>query len=122
MGCTAPPKERAVLPPPPSASAGLLKITVTDGVLFHQAGAFKMDPYVLLKLSNQSFKSKVSIKGGKKPSFMETFSFIINSCHAEYGRNLQMTLMDRKKIGSDNFIGYGIVDLNPIINKKKSKE
>lgn len=33
-----------------------------------------------------------------------------------------MTLMDKKKIGTDNFIGFGIVDLNPVINLKKSKD
>lgn len=27
--------------------------------------------------------------------------------------------MDHKKIGADNFIGYGIVDLNPVINFTK---
>ncbi len=27
--------------------------------------------------------------------------------------------MDHKKIGADNFIGYGIVDLNPVINFSK---
>ena len=33
-----------------------------------------------------------------------------------------MTLMDKKKIGADNFVGYGIVDLNPVINLKKNKD
>jgi hypothetical protein len=30
--------------------------------------------------------------------------------------------MDKKKIGSDNFIGYGMVDLNPVIDLKKQKD
>ncbi len=33
-----------------------------------------------------------------------------------------MTMFDKKKLGADNFIGYGIVDLNPIINMKKKKD
>ena len=31
-------------------------------------------------------------------------------------------MMDKKKIGSDNQIGFGIVDLDPIIKMKKPKE
>lgn len=81
-----------------------------------------MDPYIILKLSNQTLTSKVVTKGGKKPNFSETFTFYINNYKKEYGRNLQMTLMDKKKIGTDNFIGFGIVDLNPVINLKKSKD
>lgn len=30
--------------------------------------------------------------------------------------------MDKKKIGADNFIGYGIVDLNPVINFNKDSQ
>jgi hypothetical protein len=30
--------------------------------------------------------------------------------------------MDKKKIGFDNFIGYGMVDLNPAIDLKKQKD
>jgi len=30
--------------------------------------------------------------------------------------------MDKKKIVSDNFIGYGMVDLNPVIDLKKHKD
>jgi len=33
-----------------------------------------------------------------------------------------MTLMDKKKIGSDNFVGFGLVDLNPVIDLKKSRD
>ena len=33
-----------------------------------------------------------------------------------------MMVMDQKKVGSDNQIGFGIVDLDPIINFKKPKE
>lgn len=122
MGCAAPKKQRKYIPPPLSTSAGTLNIKVTDGVLFHQASLFTMDPYVKLKLSNQEKTSKVVEKGGKTPNFNETFSFYINSSNKLYGRNLQMTLMDRKKIGGDNLVGYGLVDLNPVIDLKKKKD
>lgn len=38
-----------------------------------------MDPYIILKLSNQTLTSKVVTKGGKKPNFSETFTFYINN-------------------------------------------
>ena len=31
-------------------------------------------------------------------------------------------MMDKKKIGSDNEVGFGIVDLDPVINFKKPRE
>jgi len=49
--------------------SGLLKITVTNAVLFHQASLFKMDPYITLELSNQKYQTKVDFDGGKSPSF-----------------------------------------------------
>lgn len=58
-------------------------------------------------------------KGGKKPVFNQEFKFFINSCCKVYGRNLEIQVMDKKVIGADNFIGYGIVDLDPVINVKK---
>lgn len=61
-------------------------------------------------------------KGGKNPEFNETFTFYINSSNKVYGRNLQVTMMDKKKIGSDNFVGFGLVDLNPVIDLKKIKD
>lgn len=69
MGCTGPPKEKKEIPPVISSSAGILTITITNGVIFHQAGVFKMDPYLKLKLSNQEKTSKIVAKGGKSPNF-----------------------------------------------------
>jgi len=69
MGCTTYRKSPEFKLPPPSTSSGILKITITNGVLFHQAGAFKMDPYIILTLSNQTYTSKMVEKGGKKPVF-----------------------------------------------------
>lgn len=68
--------------------SGKLKITITNAVVFHKVSVFKMDPYVVLKLSNQTFTSKVAEDGDKEPNFSETFSFFINSCYKTHGRNL----------------------------------
>jgi hypothetical protein len=44
---------------------GKLKITITNAVIFHKVSSFKMDPYIILKLSNQIFTSKVIENGDK---------------------------------------------------------
>lgn len=67
------------MPKPLSNSTGILRITLINGIIFYQAGVFKMDPYAILKLSNQKLESKVVVKGSKKPIFNETFTFFINS-------------------------------------------
>ena len=46
----------------------------------------------------------------------------MNSCFKAHGRHLEVTLMDKKKVGGDAEIGFGIVDLDPIINLKKPKD
>lgn len=35
---------------------------------------------------------------------------------------MQMTMMDKNKIGSDNLIGLGLVDVNPVITNKKPRD
>jgi hypothetical protein len=48
---------------------GRLKITITSATIFHQVSVFKMDPYVNVKLSNQSFSTKVAEDADKNPTF-----------------------------------------------------
>ena len=62
------------------------------------------------------------MKGGKEPTFNETFTFFINSCYKIHGRNLEVLLMDQKKVGTDNEIGFGIVDLDPVVQFKKPRD
>ena len=72
MGCGASHKD-AVGPVRISTVTGRLKVTVSTAHIDYDASVFKMDPYVILKLSNQSFQTKVAVKADKSPSFMETF-------------------------------------------------
>jgi hypothetical protein len=48
---------------------GKLKITITGATIFHQVSVFKMDPYVSVKLSNQTFSTKVAENADKNPIF-----------------------------------------------------
>ena len=76
-------------------------MTISSANLTHETSVFKMDPYIKLKLSNQEQASKVAIKGGKEPVFNESFWFHINSCFRIDGRNLEIKIMDKNKVGSD---------------------
>lgn len=101
---------------------GRIKITLTNAHVDHGVSSFKMDPYVILKLSNQTQQTTVINKGDHDPLFNQSFVFHINSCYKNHGRNLEMLMMDKKKVISDAEIGFGIVDLDPVINFKKPKE
>lgn len=85
-----------------STVTGRLKVTVSTAHVDYDASVFKMDPYIILKLSNQVRQTKVAAKADKSPNYMETFEFHINSCYKVHGRNLEMLMMDKKKIGADN--------------------
>lgn len=75
-----------------------------------------MDPYIVVRLSNQRHETKVAVKGDTTPTFNQSFFFFINSCYKAKGRTLEVKVKDRNKVGSDKTVGYGIVDLDPIIN------
>lgn len=73
-----------------------------------------MDPYIKLKVSNQSATTNVVKKGGKEPVFNEVFEFFINSCYQVEGRHLEVEVWDCNKTG-DALIGVGMVDLDPVL-------
>jgi|JI10StandDraft_1071094.scaffolds.fasta_scaffold980368_1 Ca2+-dependent lipid-binding protein len=78
MGCGSGQKE-VTAPIRLRTVTGKLKITITSATIFHEVSVFKMDPYLLVRLSNQCFTSKVAEKADKTPTFNETFSFFVNS-------------------------------------------
>jgi hypothetical protein len=64
MGCGTGQKE-VTTPIRLKTVTGKLKITITTAVVFHKVSMFKMDPYVVVRLSNQVFTSKVIEDGDK---------------------------------------------------------
>ena len=64
MGCGSNQGE-AALPAKISTVTGSLKITVLNAFVKRDASVFKLDPYVIVKLSNQERTSKVVSKGDK---------------------------------------------------------
>lgn len=65
MGCGSNQKESSV-PVRLQTVNGTLKITIVDAKIEHMTSSlFSMDPYVNLKMSNQTATSTVQLKGGK---------------------------------------------------------
>lgn len=53
---------------------GVLRVTVKDAKIMHETSSFfSMDPYIKIRMSNQSAETKVIAKGGKLPIFNESF-------------------------------------------------
>lgn len=78
-----------------------------------------MDPYLVLKFSNQTRTTSVIKNGGIHPKFKDKFKFYVNSYYKPFGRTLEVELMD-SNIGSDDDIGFGIIDLDPYLNSLKA--
>lgn len=97
---------------------GELKVTILSCHLDRNTNSvMKMDPYVKLVMSNQIKKTEVIKKGGFDPHFDYQCSFFVNSCYKPYGRSLEIFVMDKNMIASDKVIGYGLMDLDPIIKQ-----
>jgi Ca2+-dependent lipid-binding protein len=74
----------------------------------------KMDPYTHLKLGNVMHSTKIIKDGGTTPVFNEKFTWFINSDKISDNRRLEVTVWDKNK-ASDSEVGFGIVDIDPII-------
>ena len=67
----------------------------------------KMDPYVILSIGNQTYKTHTSNDSGKNPTWTDSLSFKINGENSLY-----MKLYDKDWGTKDDFICEGHVALN----------
>ncbi len=80
---------------------GTLKIRVIDATILTEKDSITlMDPYVVIKLGSQSFKTTVAKNMGVNPVWNEEFVFNMGS-HDQ----LKISVYD-SDIGKDDFIGY----------------
>jgi len=75
---------------------------------------FKSDPYALVNVDSQSFKTQV-IKSTLKPKWNESFAFFVANQNSE----LKVVLYDAEKSGKDQFMGQVIIPVTAFINKGK---
>jgi Ca2+-dependent lipid-binding protein len=79
---------------------GSIKIRIIGAVLDSDKDAIgKMDPYALLEIGSQKFKTTIAKGMGLNPSWNEEFIFNVNG-----DEDLKITIYD-SDIGKDDFLG-----------------
>ena len=73
-------------------------------------GVGKMDPFTVLTLGDQKYKTKTAMNQGKTPKWNETFNFIYDSTK-DYTLNVQSWDQDT---GGNDILGSTDLDLRAI--------
>jgi hypothetical protein len=81
--------------------------------LQHDVDIFgKMDPYCLVTLGTQQWKSEISKSGGKTPCWNDEVVFVV-----QQGVDLlRVALFDDKLIGPDKLIAEGVIPMDKLLN------
>jgi len=81
--------------------------------LQHDVDLFgKMDPYCLVTLGTQQWKSEISKKGDKTPCWNDEVVFVV-----QQGVDLlRVALFDDKMIGPDKLIAEGVIPMDKLLN------
>lgn len=74
------------------------------------------DPYVVVKVENQTAKTKV-INSCLNPVWNEELTFSIKDPHSE----LKLEVFDKDRFKSDDKMGHAFISLQPIISSSKLK-
>ncbi|ETV81549.1 hypothetical protein, variant [Aphanomyces astaci] len=94
-------------PPGAVPRFGKLSVKLLKGLELKSLGTLQTaDPYCKLTVGTQTFQTKVHEKGGKNPTWNETFEFSIST-----EKELIMELYDKEQSGTDRFMGQCRVDL-----------
>lgn len=96
---------------PDVTKPGTLKLTAFRGENLKNRETFgKQDPYLVLKIGKQKQKTKTHFKGGKNPSWEETFVYELDGKY----ENLELGAWD-EDTGADDEIGSAIIPLKDIV-------
>ena len=96
---------------------GTLVVKPVCATLTHDIDLFgRADPYVKLYIGSQIAATHPAIGAGRAPNWGESFAFAIGDESRMY-----FEVFD-KDPGQDEFIGAGVVDLNPIFLAKHSSQ
>lgn len=95
---------------------GTLQIKVLKAELLNDTDYFgKMDPYVILKLNDQSFQTTVKKSAGKTPQWYETFAF-----RAKEGESIRLDVLDKDFLKHDDLVGSGVYEIKDIFSPNKN--
>ena len=73
----------------------------------------KMDPYVKIKIGNNTYQSAVAQGQHKTPTWTDTFSFKINGESA-----MELTVLEKDTLSKDDLIGEATVQLGEMYLRK----
>ncbi|CAN6448386.1 unnamed protein product [Victoria cruziana] len=93
---------------------GVLKVIVVQGKRLVIRDFTSSDPYVILKLENQTFKTKV-INSCLNPVWNEEFTFSVADSFA----TLKLEVMDKDRFKSDDKMGHAHLELRPIVSASR---
>ena len=71
------------------------------------------DPYVVVKLGNQTQKTPVCKEGGKTPTWFQNLPFTVTQ-----DANMTFEVYDEDGV-SDDHVGTGMINLGPFLGPKK---
>lgn len=88
-----------------------LIVKPVSGLFLRDTDFFKkMDPYVILKLENQTFKTKTAKNAGKKPIWNDTFYFK----KSPDNKYIEFEVWDEDTFTPDDLVGKGSLPLTNI--------
>lgn len=90
--------------------SGTLTIKPLKGNLLHDTATGKMDPYCVVIVGNQQFKTKVHHDGGKKPCWNDSF----NTRVEQSVDLIKFIVWDKDTFTSDNCVGEGVITADKI--------
>ncbi|XP_074592044.1 protein C2-DOMAIN ABA-RELATED 11-like isoform X2 [Curcuma longa] len=99
------------------AEAGLLKVIVSSGKNLAIRDFISSDPYVVVKVGNQTAKTKV-INSCLNPVWNEELTFHVK----EHLGVMRMEVFDRDTFKFDDKMGHAFLDLQPLASASKLKQ
>jgi len=87
--------------------SGCLKLTVVEAKLTHDTDCNRMDPYVIIQVREQEFRTKISEEGGREPTWGECFDIDVKYI----GDDMTVKVMD-DDIGADDKVGVSKIKLS----------
>jgi len=77
-----------------------------------------MDPYIIFKLGNQTYKSSICKSGGKHPFWLDSITLV-----KDIGVNsMRIELWDDEGEKEDRFIGYSEVNINDFVTNPQGNQ
>ena len=89
---------------------GTIQIKVLNAELTHDTDWIgKMDPYVVIKINDQSSQTTVKKGAGKSPQWYETLTF-----RTKEGDSIRIDVYDKDLLKSDDLVGQGCFEIKDI--------